>query len=44
MPADVQVDTDSPVTEGDMPEIKQDTKLMLEHYAQHNMPNTLSAM
>jgi hypothetical protein len=44
VPADVQVGTDSPTTEEDMPEIKQDTQLMLEHYAQHNVPNTLSAM
>jgi hypothetical protein len=32
VPADVQVGTDSPMTEADMPEIKQDTQLMLELY------------
>jgi hypothetical protein len=48
VPADVQVGTDSPMTEADMPEIKQNTQQMLEqntqqmleHYAQHNIPNT----
>jgi len=44
VPADVLVGTDFPVTEADMPEIKQDTRLKFEHYAQHNMPNTFSAM
>jgi hypothetical protein len=43
VPVDVQAGTDSPMTEADMPEIKQDTQHMLEHYAQHDMPNTLSA-
>jgi hypothetical protein len=41
VPADVQVGTDSPMTEADMPEIKQNTRLVLEHYAEHNISNIL---
>jgi hypothetical protein len=38
------VGTDSPVTEADMPEIEQNTWLVLKHYANHCMTNTLIAM